>query len=207
MKELERRGKTVDEAVKAAAAELGVRPEDLEVVVLDEPAKGLFGLIGAKEARVLVRTREDRREVARRLIEEVVGRMGIEVEVDVEEREGATVFNLEGPDLGILIGRRGQTLDAFQYLVNMAANRSGSGEKIRVIVDVEGYRRRREETLRRLANRLAERVRRSGTSVVLEPMSAQERRVIHLALQDNPYVGTQSEGEDPQRHVVISIRR
>ncbi len=165
MKELERRGKTVDEAVKAAAAELGVRPEDLEVVVLDEPAKGLFGLIGAKEARVLVRTREDRREVARRLIEEVVGRMGIEVEVDVEEREGATVFNLEGPDLGILIGRRGQTLDAFQYLVNMAANRSGSGEKIRVIVDVEGYRRRREETLRRLANRLAERVRRSGTSV------------------------------------------
>jgi spoIIIJ-associated protein len=205
--EIEKRGKTVDEAVRAAVKELNARPEDVDVVVLDEPTKGLFGLIGAKEARVLVRVRQDRRQVARHLIEEVVAGMGLNVRIETEEREGATAYDLHGDDLGILIGRRGQTLDAFQYLVNLAANRTGDAEKVRIILDVEGYRRRREETLQRLAERLADRVRASGQSVVLEPMSAQERRVIHLALQDNSYVGTQSEGEDPQRHVVISVKK
>lgn len=207
MKQVEKRGKTVDEAVKAALKELGVGQDEVDIEVLEEAAKGLFGLIGTKEARVVVRLREDRRQVARRLIEDVLAAMSLEVTIGTEEREGATVFNLEGPDLGILIGRRGQTVDALQYLVNLAANRIGEGERARIIIDVEGYRRRREETLQRLAERLAERVRRSGQSVVLEPMSAQERRVIHLALQDNQYVGTQSEGEEPQRHVVISLKR
>ncbi len=207
MKQVEKRGKTVDEAVKAALKELGVGQDEVDIEVLEEAAKGLFGLIGTKEARVVVRLREDRRQVARRLIKDVLAAMSLEVTIGTEEREGATVFNLEGPDLGILIGRRGQTVDALQYLVNLAANRIGEGEKARIIIDVEGYRRRREETLQRLAERLAERVRRSGQSVVLEPMSAQERRVIHLALQDNQYVGTQSEGEEPQRHVVISLKR
>lgn len=207
MKQVEKRGKTVDEAVKAALKELGVGQDEVDIEVLEEAAKGLFGLIGTKEARVVVRLREDRRQVARRLIKDVLAAMSLEVTIGTEEREGATVFNLEGPDLGILIGRRGQTVDALQYLVNLAANRIGEGERARIIIDVEGYRRRREETLQRLAERLAERVRRSGQSVVLEPMSAQERRVIHLALQDNQYVGTQSEGEEPQRHVVISLKR
>lgn len=207
MKQVEKRGKTVDEAVKAALKELGVGQDEVDIEVLEEAAKGLFGLIGTKEARVVVRLREDRRQVARRLIKDVLAAMSLEVTIGTDEREGATVFNLEGPDLGILIGRRGQTVDALQYLVNLAANRIGEGEKARIIIDVEGYRRRREETLQRLAERLAERVRRSGQSVVLEPMSAQERRVIHLALQDNQYVGTQSEGEEPQRHVVISLKR
>ncbi|MHB8927323.1 MAG: RNA-binding cell elongation regulator Jag/EloR [Bacillota bacterium] len=207
MKQVEKRGKTVDEAVRAALKELGVGQDEVDIEVLEEAAKGLFGLIGTKEARVVVRLREDRRQVARRLIKDVLAAMSLEVTIGTEEREGATVFNLEGPDLGILIGRRGQTVDALQYLVNLAANRIGEGEKARIIIDVEGYRRRREETLQRLAERLAERVRRSGQSVVLEPMSAQERRVIHLALQDNQYVGTQSEGEEPQRHVVISLKR
>lgn len=207
MKQVEKRGKTVDEAVRAALKELGVGQDEVDIEVLEEAAKGLFGLIGTKEARVVVRLREDRRQVARRLIRDVLAAMSLEVTIGTEEREGATVFNLEGPDLGILIGRRGQTVDALQYLVNLAANRIGEGEKARIIIDVEGYRRRREETLQRLAERLAERVRRSGQSVVLEPMSAQERRVIHLALQDNQYVGTQSEGEEPQRHVVISLKR
>ena len=207
MKEVEKRGRSVEEAVKAALAELDATEDEVEIQVVEEPSKGLFGLIGAREARVVVRLREDRRKTAQRLLEKVLEAMGLEVRIKSEEREGATIFNLEGPDLGILIGRRGQTMDALQYLINLAANRAGDGEKVRIIIDVEGYRRRREETLKRLAERLAERVRRSGKSVVLEPMSAQERRVIHLTLQNNPYVETQSEGEEPQRHVVISAKR
>lgn len=208
MKQVEKRGKTVDEAVKAALKDLGVGEGEVDIEVIEEPSKALFGLLGGKEARVVVRVRtEDRAAIARRLLEDVLGTMGLDVEIAVEDREGARVFNLEGPDLGILIGRRGQTIDALQYLVNLAANRTGEAEKVRFIIDVEGYRRRREETLQRLAERLADRVRRSGRSVVLEPMSAQERRVIHLALQQDPYVETQSEGEEPHRHVVISVKR
>ncbi|MHB0884786.1 MAG: RNA-binding cell elongation regulator Jag/EloR [Bacillota bacterium] len=208
MKQVEKRGKTVDEAVKAALRDLGVPQEQVEIEVIEEPSKALFGLLGGREARVVVRVRtEDRAVVARRLLEDVLGTMDLEVEISVEDREGATAFNLEGPDLGILIGRRGQTVDALQYLVNLAANRTGDAEKVRFIIDVEGYRRRREETLRSLAERLADRVQRSGRSVVLEPMSAQERRIIHLALQQNSSVETQSEGEEPQRHVVISVKR
>lgn len=196
----------MEEAVAAALQELGIGREQAEIEVLDEAAKGLFGLIGSRDARVRVTARERKEDVARRLIQDITAAIGMDVTITSRQEEDYMFLDVRGDELGILIGRRGQALDALQYLVNLAAGRASS-EKQRVVVDVEGYRRRREETLQRLAERLAEKVRRSGERTELEPMSAHERRVIHLALQDSPHVITHSEGEEPFRKVVIEAKR
>lgn len=206
MKSTEARGRSVEEAVSNALEELGVGRDQTEIEILEEPTKGLFGLIGNREARVRVTVKERKEDVARRLINDVAGAIGMDVTVSSRQDEEYLHLDVRGDELGILIGRRGQALDALQYLVNLAAGRVSS-ERQRIVVDVEGYRRRREETLQRLAERLADKVRRSGERTELEPMSAHERRVIHLALQDNPYVTTYSEGEEPFRKVVIEARR
>lgn len=206
MKSLEKRGRSVEEAVSGALLDLGVRAEQVQVEVLEEPTKGLFGLIGSRDALVRVTVKETKEDVARRLLQDVSRTIGLDVEIATRRDEDYIFFDVKGDELGILIGRRGQTLDALQYLTNLAASRASS-EKQRIVVDVEGYRRRREETLQRLAERLADKVRRSGQSMALEPMSAHERRVIHLALQNSPYVTTYSEGEEPFRKVVIDAKR
>ncbi|MGE5590275.1 MAG: RNA-binding cell elongation regulator Jag/EloR [Bacillota bacterium] len=206
MKSVEKRGRSVEEAVSAALLDLGVTAEQTVVEVLEEPARGLFGLIGSREALVRVTVKETKEDVARRLLQDVSRTIGLDVEITTRRDEDYIFLDVKGDELGILIGRRGQTLDALQYLTNVAASRASS-EKQRIVVDVEGYRRRREETLQRLAERLADKVRRSGQSMELEPMSAHERRVIHLALQDSPYVTTYSEGEEPFRKVVIEAKR
>ena len=206
MRSVEKRGRSVEEAVAMAVAELGVGREEARVEVLEEPSKGLFGLIGGKEARVRVTWAPGKQEVAERLVREIAGAMGLTVQVAARADEDYIFLDLQGPDLAVLIGRHGQTLEALQYLVNLAVSRV-SDERRRVLLDVEGYRRRREETLQRLAARLAEQVRRSGQSVALEPMSAHERRVIHVTLQDHPGVTTRSEGEEPYRKIVISAKK
>jgi spoIIIJ-associated protein len=242
MQALEKRGRTVEEAVRMALSELGVEREAVDVEVLEEGSKGIFGLL-AREARVLVKTHDAMAtapkatakvaaetamtpdavesaalaagdggqaagERAVKLLADISRAMGLTVNCEVKTDDEAIRIDVSGPEVGNLIGRRGQTLDALQYLVSLAAYRSDeSGERRRVIVDVEGYRRRREETLRRLAVQLADRARRSGRDVMLEPMSAQERRIIHLELQDSPYVTTRSIGEEPYRKVVISAKR
>ncbi|MBE3575234.1 MAG: protein jag [Firmicutes bacterium] len=144
-------------------------------------------------------------ERAREFLAGLAQRMGVEAQIDTRD-DGEYVFmNLEGPRLGLMIGRRGQTLDAVQYLVNVAANLPG-GQWVRLVVDAEGYRQRREETLRHLAFRLAARVKSYGRRQVLEPMTPQERRIIHTTLQDDPEVTTYSEGDEPARHVVIALK-
>ncbi|MCL5045690.1 MAG: protein jag [Actinobacteria bacterium] len=205
MKSVEKKGRTVDEAVAAALAELGAVREEAVIEILEEPNKGFLGLIGGKGALVRVIKKERKEDVARRVLKEIGEALGLQVQVEGRADEESVVLNLRGSELGILIGRRGQTLDAIQYLVNLAASKNSLGRE-RIILDVEGYRQRRAETLERLATRLAERVRRTGESVALEPMSAHERRVIHLALQENPYVTTHSEGEEPFRKIVISAK-
>lgn len=205
-KSVEKRGRSVEEAVAAALQELGVDKEHVEVEVLEEPAKGLFGLIGTRDALVRVTAKETKEKVAFRFLRDVARAIGLDVEISARRDEEYLFFDIRGDELGILIGRRGLTLDALQYLTNLAAGRA-SNERQRIVVDVEGYRRRREETLQRLAERLAEKVRRSGQSMELEPMSAHERRVIHLALQNSPYVTTYSEGEEPFRKVVIEAKK
>jgi spoIIIJ-associated protein len=139
-------------------------------------------------------------------LEQVIGKMGlVNTTIEVVKQDNPLILNLKGSRLGVLIGRRGQTLDALQYLTNLVVNKD-SDSRTRVVLDVEEYRKRREQTLQRLALRLAEQVRRRGQSITLEPMNPHERRIIHTALQNNPHVVTLSEGEEPYRKVVISAK-
>jgi len=208
VKILEATGKTVEEAVESALRQLGGLTRDkVDIEVIEEGSRGLFGLLGTKSAVVRVTVKEDKAEKAEKFLEELMSKMDVQGQVKVVEKNDKQVtLEIEGEDLGNLIGRRGQTLDSLQYLVNLAINKGGE-ERIRVIVDVSGYRQRREQTLCSLALRLADRVVQRGESVTLEPMNAHERRVIHLALQDNPNVYTQSKGEDPERKIVICPKK
>lgn len=144
---------------------------------------------------------------AEKFLRDVFAAMGIEVTWQKSEAEDGVVFNLEGDNLGILIGKHGQTLDSLQYLVNLTANRGVAEGRVRIIIDIEGYRARREETLMRLAGHLAEKACRIGEEVHLEPMNRHERKIIHMALQDNRRVSTYSAGDEPRRYVVIVPRR
>lgn len=207
MNVVEKSAKSIDEAVEQALSELGLKPEQVEVEVLEQPAKALFGFIGGRMAKVRVTARQiDPVEVANEFLQQIFTTMKINVSVEQITTEDHVLFNLRGNDLGVLIGKHGQTLDALQYLVNLAANRD-SAERVRVLLDVEDYRKRRADTLMQLALRLADKVKRRGEKVVLEPMSSHERKIIHMALQNDHRIATYSEGEDPFRKVVIALKR
>lgn len=206
MKFSEKTGKTVEEAVDLALKELGVKREEVDIEVLEEPSKGIFGLIGVRPARVKVTLKEMPSQRAGMLLENILKAMQLSVKISVKEKEDGIFINLEGPDLGVLIGRRGETLDALQYLVNLSVNKNQEVKK-KVIIDIEGYRNRREATLKKLALKLADKARQKGRNIVLEPMSSQERRIIHTALQGRDDIYTYSEGEEPYRKIVISPRK
>ena len=204
---VEKTGKTVEDALVAAMEELDVTEDRITYEVLEEPTKGFWGIIGVKPARIKVTVRDLLPlEKAEAFLREIFRQMKLTLTVEHSEHEDGLVFNLIGSDLGILIGKHGQTLDALQYLTNLAANKGLAEDKVRIIIDVENYRSRREETLRRLALRLADRVRHSGEKIILEPMNRHERKVIHTALQDNRRVVTYSDGEEPYRKVVIDLK-
>ncbi|MBP2659131.1 MAG: single-stranded nucleic acid binding protein [Firmicutes bacterium] len=200
-------GKTVEEAVRLALNELQVGEDRIEYEVLEAPSKGLFGFIGSKPAKVRVTIKPiDPVQVAHEFLKTVFDLMKLEVQIERVGKEDSINFNIRGNDLGILIGKHGQTLDALQYLTNLTANRDIDG-KVRIILDVEDYRQRRTDTLNRLAARLADSVKRRGEKVVLEPMSPNERKIIHMALQDDQRIITYSEGEEPYRKIVIALKR
>jgi len=198
-------GKTIEGAIKSGLAQWNVPPERVKTQVLEQPSKGLFGLIGAKDAKVELKLIPDALEEAVAFLEDVFRTMSIQVKIDREHTDDGVQFNLSGKELGILIGRRGQTLDSLQYLVNIVANRY-SNSHLRIVLDAENFRVRRKQTLEELSDRLAKRVIRSRKEVVLEPMSSQERKVIHSQLQNHPDVKTFSKGEEPNRRVVIALR-
>lgn len=195
--------RTKDEAVAEALQELDATLDKVRVEVLEENTKGILGLLGGRSVKVKVSLKEDLGQVAGLFLREMLVNMGIMGQVEILKSSDHTALNINGKELGILIGKRGQTLDAIQYLVNLAVNKDQL-EKERIIVDVEGYRRRREETLRHLALKIADQVKRERRKQVLEPMSPHERRIIHATLQEYKEVFTYSEGEDPYRHVIIS---
>lgn len=192
-----------EEAINEALRELDAKPEQVKVEVIEEASKGLLGFLGGKAVKVRVSLKEDLSQAAGLFLRELLVNMGVMAQVEIFKRKDFTTLNINGKDLGLLIGKHGQTLDAIQYLVNLAVNKDQT-EKERIIVDVEGYRRRREETLRRLALKVADKVKRERKKQVLEPMSPHERRIIHATLQEHKEVFTYSEGEDPYRHVIIS---
>ena len=203
---VEKTGKTIDKAIELALAELEINRERIDYEVLEVPSKGLFGFIGSKLAKVRVTVRPvDPIEAAKQFLISIFETMNIAVAMEKMTQDDHVVINLHGDDLGVLIGKHGQTLDALQYLTNLAANRDAD-ERIRIILDVEDYRKRRAETLSRLAMRLADKVKRRGERVVLEPMSPQERKIIHMALQNDYRIVTYSEGDEPYRKVVIALK-
>lgn len=194
----------MQEAVQAALKELGVDADEAEIEVLQEGRRGFLGL-GSREAWVRVTRRRRPERYAVQLVGEIVRVLALRGQVRAEEREGRCWVQVEGDDLGVLIGHRGRTLDALEYLVNVAVGRE-CGTRQRVVLDVAGYRERRAEAVRRMALRAAEKVRRTGRPAVLEPMTARERKLVHLALQGDPQLVTRSEGEEPHRKIVISKR-
>ncbi len=195
--------KTVDLAIDAACAELGVTRDEVDVEILDEGKKGVFG-IGAVDAKVSITVKSTPALKAVDFIENLIKNMGLDatVEITSQDDEGVCI-SINGKHLGILIGRRGDVLDSLQYLATLAANLEKSGF-YRVTVDVEGYREKRAETLRGVAKRMSEKVLKYKRSFALEPMNAYERRIIHSACQDIAGVTTRSIGEGADRKIVIS---
>lgn len=206
MKALEISGKTVEEALELALQRLAVSKEEVEYQVLEQPSKGFLGIFGGKPARLQVTVKENPVTKTTNLLQKIVLAMKLPVDLQVNKEGQLIKVNLQGEDLGVLIGRRGETLDALQYLVNLAVNKDLE-KRHKIILDVEGYRRRREDTLQNLAFKLAEKAKRRGKSIVLEPMNAHERRIIHTALQSRDDIYTFSEGEDPYRKIIIAPKK
>lgn len=206
MDEIRKTAKTVEEAVAAALAELNASREEVDITVIDEGSKGFLGMFGGKDAVVLVKKNFQPEREAENFLREIFLTMGLIVKINTEMKDKHLLIDLTGDDMGILIGKRGQTLDALQYLVNLVVNKK-SPYYISVMLDTENYRQRRRETLESLAFNLAKKVKHTRKNVVLEPMNPYERRIIHSALQNDRYVTTYSEGEEPYRNVVIALKR
>lgn len=205
MKTVESSGKTIDEAILMAVAQLGVQRDNLEIEILEEPVKGLFGLIGGRDARIRASIKKTMGDNAKEFLSELLDLMGVEAIIDVTESNDQINIELKGRGMGLLIGHRGETLDALQYLTSLVVNREGQEYK-RITLDTENYRKKREETLKRLAKRLGYKVAKTRKKITLEPMNPFERRIIHAALQNDNYVRTYSEGEEPYRRVVIAVK-
>ncbi len=227
MRSAEGSGRTVEEAIREALRILGARREDVDLIVLDEGSRGVLG-IGAREARVRLTLLSEEEEegaperqagppdlvggdgkeyvsVAQEVASELIDAMGIAGTVTASQDAGAIRISISGANLGPLIGRRGQTLEALELIVNLVVARR-LGRRVPVLLDAERYRERRRQTLQALARRVAAKVRRTGRPVVLEPMPASERRIIHTVLAADAEVMTFSEGEGAERHVVVSPR-
>lgn len=272
MRVVETVGRTIDEAVRDALKQLGVGRDDVEIEIVEEGSKGLFGLLGGRRARVRVQLKpgvepgfmvddiefeqegalepqlapdltdfgtvldragqsgesdpiedvrhervptrklsaaderviEQKLEEARQFVAGIVERLGVEAAFETRrDEDGIVHVHIVGDELGLIIGRRGQTLDALQFLVNQAANKDG-GPRARIVLDAGGYRARRAEALEALAGRMADKAVRQGRKVALDPMNAFERRIVHMSLADDDAVETYSEGEDPHRRIIIA---
>lgn len=197
--------KTVEDAAQEGARKLGAVREDVEIEVLEEPKKGFLGM-GAAPAKVKVTYILKPLEAARCFIETLMADLGITAELKIhDDGNGESLITIEGEGASILIGHHGDTLEAFQYLVNLAANKKDDEERqyTRITVNVENYREKREETLRKLASKMAAKVKKSGRNIALEPMNAYERRIIHAEIQKIEGVSTNSVGAEGNRRVII----
>ncbi|HLQ83311.1 MAG TPA: RNA-binding cell elongation regulator Jag/EloR [Pseudogracilibacillus sp.] len=202
MREATASGETVEEAIESALAQLNLSKEQVEITVIDEGKKGFLGIFGASRAIVKATEVQNNIEKAEQFIKDMTKNMNIETEVETIVSENHVTFNLSGEKIAILIGKRGQTLNAIQYLVQLVINKD-SKQYYSVTVDAEGYRNRRKETLESLALKMADKSKRMNRKVALEPMPAFERKIIHNVLQNESDVQTYSDGNDPHRHIVI----
>lgn len=207
MEYIEFSGKSVEDALTNALVSLGTTSDQIEYEVVDKGSNGILGF-GSKDAIIKVAKKNNPEDVVVNFLNEVFEKMDLEVEVitKFDEIDDVIDVELKGPEMGVLIGKRGQTLDSLQYLTNLALNRK-TDSYLRVKIDTEDYRRRRRETLENLAKNVAYKVKRTKHPVSLEAMNPYERRIIHSALQNDKYVVTHSEGEEPYRHVVVTLKK
>lgn len=227
-------GKTIEQAVESALKLLGKQKNEVDIIIKQKPENGVFGFFGKKDAIVEVITKDipepvvietvkeevshetspeenqttdlDKQKIAKEFLTELFDTMDLDVDVETTQDDEFLRINLSGPKMGVLIGRRGQTLDAIQYLTSLVVNK-GNDDYTRIIVDTENYRDKRKQTLEALADKMAKKAKKFRRRVSLEPMNPAERRIIHARLQDNPDVYTYSEGQDPYRRVVIQLNQ
>ena len=203
MKSIEVEGKNIEDALEKALNELNTTKEKINFEIIDPGAKGLFNVIGFNPARIRVSMKYDYIEEARKFIANILKCVGLTAEISITEKDDAININLYGKKMGLIIGYRGETLDSIQYLLSLVVNKSHDIPHKKVILDTENYRSKREETLKGVAIKSANRVIKTRKTLKLEPMNPYERRIIHFALQDNNLVNTYSEGEEPFRRIVI----
>ncbi len=207
MEFIEISAKTVDDAITEALVKLGTTSDRIEYEVIEKGSAGFIG-IGRRDAVIKARKKYSVEDDTREFLNKVFAAMDLQVEIIIDRPEDGNVVNVElkGDDMGVLIGKRGQTLDSLQYLTNLAVNKHAENF-VKVKIDTEDYRKRRRETLENLARNIAYKVKRTKHPVSLEPMNPFERRVIHSTLQNDKFVTTHSEGEEPYRHVVVTLKR
>ncbi len=206
MKTVEVNGRTVEEAISSGLAQLGVERDQVDIEIIIEPSKGFLGLIGQKDALVRITKIDTIADVVIELVVPLLNHYGLKAKTDVKTDKDQLYVSLTGADLGVLIGRRGDTLDSLQCWLNLAVNKK-TNTRYKVILDIEGYRDKRRVILEKLAMKLAGKVKQSRRRVVLEPMNPYERSIIHNALQEDTQVQTFSEGDEPYRKVVIALKR
>lgn len=207
---LEIRSKNKEDAINKAIAQLNVTLEELEIEVLEQPTKGFLGFIGAKEGIykfTVIEIELTELEIAKNFVENILRNSNIDSKINVTQDNNLIKVCIEGKDAASLIGRRGETLDSIQFLTGLALNKINKDSHMRVLVDIENYRSKREESLIRYANKVAREVAKTRKTKRLDYMNPYERRIVHSALQNDKYVNTYSEGTDPYRRLVIEYKR
>ncbi|UOQ83797.1 RNA-binding cell elongation regulator Jag/EloR [Gracilibacillus salinarum] len=202
MRKVTASGQTVDEAVQSALRQLNISEDQAQVEVIDEGKKGILGLFGSKPAIVKVTQKENPVEKIKKYVKNIVNEFDAQFEIETNVVQNEVMIQLSGEKIALLIGKRGQTLNALQYLAQLAMHQY-SDKYYSVTIDAEGYRERRKETLISLAERLADRASKTKKDVKIEPMPSYERKVIHTALQKRSDIATDSQGDEPNRYVVI----
>jgi len=202
---IETEGETVEEAIENALSELEATREQVTIDILNEPTKGILNF-GAKPAKIRATLKQDVSAAPETVLKEILSRMGVDAKVEISSVDGSTHLNILTDSPALLIGKHGQTLDAIERILNCIVNKVSLAKR-RVFVDIEGYRGRREERLIEIANQVAEKVRYTGRDVVLAPMSARDRRIIHITLKEDKIVSTYSQGEGEMRRVVVTAQR
>lgn len=199
-------GKNAEDAIEQALVQLNTTRDKVDIEIFEDTAKGIFSIFKSKEVKVKVTVNDDPETRAVDFLKKVFDKMNLDAEIAVVLEDKTLHITIEGKDMALLIGRRGQTLDSLQYLVSLVVNKDHD-DYIRVMLDTENYRGKREETLVKLAHKLAHKAKQYRKDITLEPMNPYERRIIHSALQNNSYVSTRSEGDEPFRKVVISLNK
>ena len=207
-KKMEIRSKTKEEAIQSALQKLGVEEKDIEVKVIQNPSKGFLGFLGAKEGIYEVTViKKEEIDIAKEFIENILLKSKINAKVNATQEDNLIKISIEGKEATCLIGRRGETLDSVQFLTGLALNKINKDSHMRVLVDIENYRNKREESLVRYARKVAREVAKTRRTKKLDYMNPYERRIVHSALQNDKYVITYSEGTDPYRRLVIEYKR